>query len=225
LGSGNVNIYKCELESFVLNPSFRHIATLKGKKNTHGATFSPTGEYLSAAYTIDQGEICTYRIGRDRNKNIAITKIQSLQNPFYPLKPKSIAFSFDSKFVVIGYCVKVTTRPGEIKAILASHKFDSKRGKINPIPISYIDNLFSIETLLFTSDCSTILATDQVNDQITAHEFDPNTGKFGESYSVLENPDAQLNRPHGIALSSDDRFLAVSNRGDDKVTIYEVTKK
>ncbi|NGX50193.1 MAG: hypothetical protein K1060chlam2_00034 [Chlamydiae bacterium] len=227
VGNGDVNVYKYDSNSSFLNLPFERLATIKGNK-AHGATFSPTGEYLSVCFinhNYQRGEICTYRIISQRNKNIKISRTQNLRNPMYPLKPKSIAFSSDSKFVVIGYSMQLKYKEGEKKAVLASYKFDAKRGIIDPTPISYIDNLFSIETLLFTSDCSTILTTDQVNDTIIAHEFDPNTGELGEGYIVLENPDAQLSLPHGIALSSDDKFLAVSNYGEDKVTIYAVTIK
>ena len=47
-----------------------------------------------------------------------------------------------------------------------------------------------------------------------------NKKQIDKEYVTLSNPKAQISYPHGIALSSDNKFLAVSHYGDDKVTIY-----
>ena len=49
------------------------------------------------------------------------------------------------------------------------------------------------------------------------------TGQIGESRILLQNPEAQLSFPHGLSISPDGKYLAVTNYGDDTVKIYALS--
>ncbi len=79
-----------------------------------------------------------------------------------------------------------------------------------------------LESTVFSPDQTSIYATDQQGDKIIRFSFDSLTGELGNSEIVFENPESQLNFPHGLSFSPDGKYLAVSNLGDNKITIYRV---
>lgn len=224
MGSGNINIYEVDSTTFITNCPERPSHIIRDKK-VHGAQFSHDGNYLVYVSLEDKGGIYVYKITRDNEGKLRLILSQKMDNYFYPMKPKSIDFTCNDQYVVIAYSEQLSNRVGTSNAVLASYQFDSNKGKINPIQLSLIKNLLSTETVIFYPDSSVIFAVDQVEDKITAHDFDIKTGKLGRSWIVLKNPESQLNLPHGLGISSDGRYLAVSHYGDDKVSVYIIKKE
>ncbi len=189
----------------------------------HGSQFTPCDNYLAIA-ELRRKAIRIYRIVESEG---GITSKQT--QIFFPrvktYAPKDIAFTRNGKFAIIGVCNVTTSVETEPGASILSYRFDMETGKLDRKPVDRIDNLYSIEVLRFLSDSTLALSTDQINDRIYAHEFDPETGKFGKTWIALEPPRAELSFPHGMSISKDDRLLAVTNYGDDRVTIYEITKR
>lgn len=218
MGNGKVQIYETSQTTF-FKP--QPAATIHSAL-VHGAQFSPDSKYLAIAKIGKNSQICVYRIGRDSKGQVEVTQTQAMNNHFEPVRPKSVAFSDDGRFVVIGYCMQLSSQVGEAKGAVATYKFDGKTGRIDPAPISSVDGLYSAETVAFAPDNSCFFAVDQVHDRVTGHVFDKKTGKIGEMWVALKNPESQLDFPHGIAFSPDRKYVAVSNYGDDKVTIYPV---
>lgn len=193
----------------------------------HGVAFSSDSKYLVYTTIDDPDQICIYRLYQDaKKKGPKFERTQHLQNLCHPLKPKSVAFSSDDRFVAICYSLrssKTVTHLGRI----AIYAFDAQLGKIHPHPISITEpgaycGIISPENILFSKDNSTLLVTDQVLDRVTAHSVNPSTGQLGDAKVLLENPQAKLSFPHGIALSHDGKYLAVTNLGEDKINLYKV---
>ena len=68
---------------------------------------------------------------------------------------------------------------------------------------------------------ATVLS-DQGHDTLIVYPFDPETGQIDPNYTLIQNPEAQLSFPHGLSISDDGNYLAVSNYGDDKFNLYQI---
>lgn len=219
--SGNINIYEVGDAAFVEESPGTPFFVIHDRK-AHGARFSPSDDFLAYVSIDDLGAIYVYRVHREELEKPSFELSQAMANAFYPLKPKSIDFSRDGRFVVIGYSEQVSSEQGAARAVLASYAFNAAKGRIRPKPISVVSGLLSAETVQFYVDSSCVFAVDQVADRITGHDFNVETGTLSGTWEALKSPDAQLNFPHGMNFTSDGRFLSVSNYGEDKVTVYEV---
>lgn len=211
--TGETHIYKTDKKKGIIPTP---IKTIKGSQ-THGVSFSPTGQYLVSS-RLDSMGVCIYEISGQP------ILIASLGLPFYPLKPKTASFSLDGRYLVVGYSSQLSEVPIESRAIVVVYEFDRSLGSINPDPVCYSEKASSIETLAFHPDYFSFFTTDQVNDRVYGHVFDPVTGQIGASWIALEKGDSYLNMPHGLSFASSGKFLAVSNYGDDKITVYRVEK-
>lgn len=221
MASGKVQLYQTHVNNFLSLPP---IATIQDSK-VHGVQFSSDNQfltYVTFASKYSNSKICTYRIKPKKNGKIDFQLTQAIPNPFQGLKPKSIAFSKDNRYVVIGFCIELSGKEGGAQGLIASYAFDHTTGTISDSPITVIDDIFSAETVAFSHDYTSVYAVDQVKDRVTGHEFNPSTGALGKSWIALKNPESQLSLPHGIAFSSNGKYVAVSNYGDDKVTVYQI---
>ncbi len=184
----------------------------------HDAAFSHDGRYFSYVTLDSLGTIHLCKKKKERYKII-----QTLISPVLPLKPKTIAFSPDCRFVIIGFCLTVSQQVNdESRAVLAVFSFDSTRGEIGRFPISQASWEGGLEGLALSPDGTTIYSTDQVCDTIMSSSFNASSGEVGPAEIALSNPASHLSFPHGLSFSPNGQFLAVSNYGDDKVTIYEM---
>lgn len=182
----------------------------------HGLQFSRNGAYLAVA-SLSSG-IDIYSLTTPIHLN------QRFGNPFSQLRAKSIDFSLDERFIAIGLCHMLTNEvsPKEC-GIIAIYPFDKMNGKINPNPVCQTDRVDSVETLVFHPSGTSLFAVDQAHDRIIQLDFDEKTGQIGHIHSVLEGEQSGLCFPHGLSFTSDGKFAAVSNHGDDKVAIYAIS--
>ncbi|MBP9841581.1 MAG: hypothetical protein KBC64_04055 [Simkaniaceae bacterium] len=195
-----------------------YIIRQKDGSIVHDAAFSSDGRYF-AYVTLDS--LGTIHLCEKKKEHYKV--IQTLTSPVLPLKPKTIAFSPDCKFVIIGFCFTVSQQiNAESKAILSVFPFDSARGKMGNAPISQSSWSGGLESLALSPDGATIYSADHVLDMIMSNSFHGATGELGPAEIALANPESCLSFPHGISFSPNGRFFAVSNYGDDKVTIYRV---
>lgn len=215
LRSSNVQIYSLDENNF-MNPVPLH--TIKAGF-AHGARFSPDGKTLGHVELNPGSKFCFHKIERQKDGQLNVKKTQSIKNPFKGVAPKSLDFSKDGRFVVIGCCVQLKGKQGAEAGVIASFHFDQEKGCMDPKPISIVEGIPSVETLAFAPNSSSFVITDQVYDKVYGFHFNQETGEIGPKWLLLENPDAQLCIPHGIAFS--DKFVAVTSCGDDKVTVYE----
>lgn len=211
----------------ISNAELNHIAEIpKVGWWTHGVRFSREMDYI--VYTIfgNPGRIMLFRMTRG-DEEIYITPVQVVNTDLFPLHPKGIDFSKDDRFIAVCHAINNSKAPNRISGALAVYAFDRIHGKIDPTPVSVIgtSELLSVpEDLCFSPDGSSILVANHANDTVTVHAFDPVTGKIGESRVLLQNPEAKLSFPHGISISPNGKYLAVTNYGDDTVKIYTLTE-
>lgn len=220
--TGKICVYKINLDSNLLHPS--PIAFVEaGDQGLHGIRFSPDGNYLAYVTYDGLGKIRVFRVTTPIKGSSSFDLVESVDSAFEDLAPKGIAFSHNMNYVAVCYSTKIRSGWAAPSGKLAIFKFNAKTGKIDQAPICEIgtdDGLNTPEDVLFFSDNSLLLVSNQGNDTITAHNFDQTTGLLSESRVILGSPQSGLNFPHGIAISPNGERLAVSNYGDDKVSIY-----
>ena len=147
--------------------------------------------------------------------------LQQLQNDLAPLKPKGVDFSPDGRFVVVCYASNVM-RKSTGRALLHVYPFHGAGG-LGARPVSSDGGHLRLnDDIKFFPDGSHLVASDQASDSALIVGFDTSTGALGKRRMVLENPQALLSFPHGVGISADGRYLAITSYGDDKVTIYAI---
>jgi WD40 repeat protein len=218
-GGRRLNIYKIDPETAIFSPF--PIAYLGKTKDgrIHGCRFSRDAKYLACVSIGDPGRICIY------NVDSGFKLIQRIANPFNPLKPKGIDFSPDGNFAVICFSRNASSTPNETEGLLAIYPFDAEHGILKDHPIQKQKCSSTLEDVCFSPDGTTIFVTNQYTDTITAHTFNTQTGFLGEWHVALKNPEAKLHFPHGMGLSHNGKFLAVSNYGNDQITIYTLSNE
>ncbi|MGG1664134.1 beta-propeller fold lactonase family protein [Brevibacillus sp. NRS-1366] len=190
----------------------------------HGVQFSTNSQYLVSCSIDHAGLILIYKLESDENGALHITLSQVLQNHYSPLKPKSIDFSGDGSLMAVCYGPNAADSY-PFNGALAVYAFDNDTGKISPHPLCELKETPELsypDDVSFSHDAmsSIIVVPSQVNDTVLFYSFDKINKQIDPRFFAFTNPDAQLYFPHGLSLSSDNHYLAVSNYGDDKITIY-----
>lgn len=213
MSSGKVQFYFTDsCEGIIPFP----VMTIAGNR-AHGTRFSQDDRFLAYASTGDCG-VSIYSIF----PKPALVMKTGVLSP--PMKPKSMDFSLDGRFIVIGSCINLTDKEGTSSGIISVYPFDSKTGKIGANRVSETKVIDSVETLVFHPDGTHFFTTDQINDRIYGHRFNTSSGEIEATWIALAGKSSELFLPHGLDFSPDGRYLAISNYGDDKVTIHEVYK-
>lgn len=223
--TGKVTIYRLDPKTSALSPS--PIAQIyAGDHGLHGVRFSPDGRFLSYVTYDGLGKVRIFRISSTVSGNPAFDLCCTINCTFEGLSPKGLDFSHDMKYMAICFSGKASSKSSDATGKLAIFNFDREKGIIHSSHICEVgtnEYLNTPEDVLFSSDDSCLLVSNQGNDTITAHQFDPETCSIRNSHIALKSPEAQLNFPHGISLSPDGKYLAVSNYGDDKICLYSIS--
>ncbi len=215
--SGILQLYLSKKEELIFGPPSTSIQL----SMLHGCNFSPDDRFVSVTSFERGGVIHTYKI-TTQQKRLSATKVHTLYNPYPALRPKSIAFSPNGKYAVVGYCKQLSDKPHDAEALLAVFRCNQKTGKFAKFPVSETRGLLSTETVQFHPDGRAVYAVDQVLDRVTVHSFNQATGQLGAWRTALQNPEASLSLCHGISIDSSGRFAAVANYGNDSVNIYRI---
>jgi hypothetical protein len=172
------------------------------------------------------GLILVYKLDYGADGSLDATLSQIVQTRYSPLKPKSVGFSGDGSLIAICYGPNAA-ESHQNNGALAVHAFDNETGTISTLPLcercGTPELLYPDDVAFFHDDLSTVIVVpSQAIDRVVFYSFDKMTNEIDPQSFAFANPEAQLSFPHGIALSSDDNYLAVSNYGDDKVTVYSL---
>lgn len=218
-----INIYELNLENHKLNPT--PIFTTKATKLVHNIRFTSDGKYLGYVTFDDYNAINICEVENKNNKfNLKKTYIK--KNNFKSMKSKIINFSKDDKFAIIGYSIPVKiSQQKDFKTILVSYSFNINDGTLGKEISKIVLPSRCIEDLAFCNNKENFIATDQANNELVIFKFNNQTGIIDKIYNTIKNPDAQLNFPHGITISNNEKFLVVTNYGDDKFNLYEIKEK
>lgn len=216
--SNYMKIYAIDLNSHVIDP--QPIFLLPAKGLNHGVRFTSDGVYLAHTAWDKEKTICIYKVANDTG-NVTLVPVYEGENPTQLLKLKAVNFTHDSQYAVLAYCVCVGFSKNKlIKSLLVSHKFNQD-GTIGEVISSTKGNL-CLEDIAFFDNDRGLIISDQAGDTLVVHPFDPQTGHIESSYTLIQNPEAQLSFNHGLAVSPDGDYLVVANNGDDKFNLYQI---
>lgn len=188
----------------------------------HGLRFSPDSRHLAFTEVGEPGYIEVVRVPSGE-------RVCLLENPHRPLKPKSVVFSRDGRFAVIAWALNVTRHQlsDSPHGVLATYPFDMARGMIAPKPIAEFHG--SGLSMANVDMCTVlparsggpykILAANQGRDVISAFELDADEPRLDFTGVFMDG----LSFPHGLDGSADGRFVAVTNCGNDTLSIVRVT--
>lgn len=189
----------------------------------HGASFTPDSRHLAFTEISEPGYIEVVSIASPKREQRCL-----ITNRLAPLKPKSVAFSPDGRFAAIamGFNGTPNRRALNSGGMLMIHRFDLASGVIAPQPLVELKgegmSLATTDMCTFLPAASgkpyRIIVVDQGADAIPAYEFDAEkqtlvaTGVFADGLSF----------PHGVDVSADGKFVAITNYGDDSLRIARV---
>ncbi|KQL48744.1 hypothetical protein AN963_02800 [Brevibacillus choshinensis] len=220
----SLNLYSIDSQTHLINPV--PFKVIEHSHANHGVRFTPNGQYLVSSTIDDEGLILIYKLEREPNGTLDVTLSQVVQNPYLPLKPKSVNFSSDGSLMVVCYSPNAD-RIYQHSGALVIYAFDNETGTIRPQPLCErigLPELQYPDDACFSHDeeSSILIVPTQGDHSILFYPFDKRTSQIDPQFFAFTNPEAQLSFPHGVSLSSDDNYLAVSNYGDDKVTVYSM---
>ncbi len=196
------------------------LRTGTGHSAFHGVNFSPDSRHLVMCEITNPGYVEVVRVESSARERTCL-----LENRLAPLKPKSAAISHDGRFAAIAMGLNGSPDRGvpPCSGMVIVHRFDAAKGVIAAEAIAEFKapgiELAGLDLCTFLPTASgkpyRILVVDQGADAVPSFEFDPEdrtitpTGVFADG----------LTFPHGVDVSSDGRFVAISNYGDDSVRI------
>ncbi|TBL80641.1 beta-propeller fold lactonase family protein [Paenibacillus thalictri] len=225
-GSSSVNLYQMDPRSSLVHPV--PFGVIKASDyRFHGVAFSNNSQYMVSTVTSDQGLIYLHKLIPQAHGAVKPELEQTVQNGYFPLKPKSINFSQDGSLMVVCFSSTPGKESPTSNGGIAIYSFDQQNGIVGTEPLC---ELIGNPEMAFTDDVafscdaasSYIAMTSQANDSIVFYPFDRKANQINPQFFALSNPQAKISFPHGLALSSDNQYLAVSNYGDDKVTVYSL---
>jgi hypothetical protein len=188
----------------------------------HGLCFAPDSRHLAFTEVGAPGYIEVVRVDSPGRERTCL-----LENPHGPMKPKSVAFSPDARFVAVVWALNASPASGLAPAGLVSvHRYDGARGVIDVDAVAQLAGgdlaLGTLEMCTFLPPAAgpsyRILAASQGADLVASFALDTEartlacTGTFA----------GDLSFPHGIDASADGRFVAVTTYGDDMLRIDRV---
>lgn len=226
--SRSINMYSINPHTKLINPVPIQIIKHPNSIFFHGIAFSTTSKYIVSTTIDHAGFILINKIEHDSNGALRLIPTQVVPNNYLPFKPKSINFSNDGSLMIICYSLNANSKESlDCYGAIAIYAFDNVSGTLSQQPVCELvghSELCTPDDVTFSHDplSSLIIAPTQGNDTIVFYTFDKKSNKIDPNFFTFTNPEAKISFPHGISLSSDNKYLALSNYGDDKVTIYSL---
>ena len=171
----------------------------------HGITFSPEGSILAVAMgaskVLNKG-IALFK----KNADFSFTLVDLYQDDRLEAGvPKGVAFTPRGDSLV------VTLAESDSVAV---YDIDLGKGKVYPQVRQVLTGLFRPEDIKFSPNGDLCAITNSSTDDVAFLAFDKETRSFeNHPHSILGSPIAEFNFPHGLAFSSDERYLAVTQFG------------
>ena len=212
-----VSLHRIDPASLAPGPA---IETIRRGIGFHGLNFSPDSRYLAFTQIATPGYVGVVEVSSTPARRTCL-----LENPHALLKPKSVAFTSDGRFVAIALTLNAKQQCNDSRPIgmLAIHRFDAEQGVISADAVAVLRSpdasLSAVEMTAFLptipGEPYRLLAANQGSDVIAAFAFDPAGPRLVSTGIFLSG----LSFPHGLDVSADRRFVAVTNYGDDTLWI------
>ena len=219
-----VNVYGIDQTSCFINPVPLKIIKQKIVR-PHGVRFSHNGYLAYTSIHKDDSKVVIEKIEKNASGSITTQVVSELKNPYMPLVPKSLDFTSDDEYVVIIYTQRINAeRTGASRCLIAVHNFDKNAGVIVVNPVCVYENTDEFgggEDIKLYKD-SYLIFSDQVRSRVLVYAFDKAAGSIGRQVDFLDEATSRISFPHGLAISSDDKYLVVTNYGDDKFALYSL---
>jgi DNA-binding beta-propeller fold protein YncE len=193
---------------------------------SHGLSFSPDSRHLAFTEIGPIGYVEVVRVSSWFRRRTCV-----LENRHSPLKPKSVAFSRDGRFAAVGLSMNASEQAGDVvsAAMLSIHRFNAARGIIESHPVAELREVgvwpAGLEICAFLPNepdqSYVVLTTNQVADVVTAFEFRADDRSLAFVGVFLDG----LTFPHGVDVSTDGTFVAVTNYGDDTLRIVRTNRQ
>ncbi len=214
-----VSIFKMDAVSFHFTHLISRICT---EHTCHGIQFSPDSKHIVFTIISPPGSVEVYAVS-----DLDVQHTFSLENPDPQHRPKAACFTKDSKYIAILYSLAAgpSFNLQINKSKICIHPYSSEKGEIgHPIIAEYIHQTesncaFEIGAFqwLAARQVYSLYITDQ-EDKIFKFIFDPQSLKIG-----LEGfYDQDIPFPHGVDISPDGHYMAVTTLGDDSIKIFEL---
>ncbi|MCF7806378.1 MAG: lactonase family protein [Simkaniaceae bacterium] len=219
--SPETNLYAIDLKSHKVSP--KPIMRIRAGSFVHGVRFSHDGKYLATAGWENKQQVTLYKMDQTGDR-VQVKFVDKKAAQFPMMKPKGIIFTRNQRYLIVCYAFCVGHQTNAPENAMVVFRFDSDRGKILEVSdIKKFSGPFYPEDLALIHHDSEIILSNQGNDTITLYSFDPTLGKIGECLQTINGKEAALSFPHGMTVSSDEKYLVVTNFGDDKFNLYEVS--
>ncbi len=213
-----INFYPIDFPTHRINPI--PLLTISACGLVHNLRFSPDGRYFLYTSFDDKESLCIYNVVRD-SETIQLVHLNTYASGFTFLKTKAVNFTQDSKYIIRGYALSLgESQKRPLESLVVVHKFNSD-GSIGEFVSSAKGNC-ALEDIALVQNDSAIIVTDQANDRLYQYPFNPITGQIGDGHSV-QNTERHLSFPHGLGISQNGRYLAVTNYGNDSFSVYELS--
>lgn len=177
----------------------------------HGASLSLHGDYLAVVFGVSKTYprgVGLFRLINIESDHPTIELASFVKSPFLKKGiPKGASFSPDGSHLLLTLA--------EANSV-SVHSIDWSSEKINRAPKEVITGLNRPEDIKFSKSGNFFAVSNSKEDNIAFFSYnqDTNSIPFSTPKFILQNPDAKLSFPHGIAFSSDDRYFAVTQFGE-----------
>ncbi|HSW73679.1 MAG TPA: beta-propeller fold lactonase family protein, partial [Candidatus Limnocylindria bacterium] len=199
--------------------------SLQASDLVHNAKFSSDGAYFAHATFNGSEAVVVYKVQMTERLNLK--RCFSFTNCSKSMKIKGIHFTKDNRFIALAYACSISSFAHNKTPTIALsiHEFDVSNGSIGGL-ISKVEKVgVYVEDIAFICNDHALVASSQGDDALFIYPFDHKTGRLDVQYTLVQNPDAQLSFPHGMSVSQDGKYLAVTNYGDDKFNLYQINNR
>lgn len=181
----------------------------------HGMDISRSGKLLTVAFgwiTDHKRALGLFSVDDDGTQ---LRLLDWLEEEQLMGVPKGVAFSPDESCLLVTYA--------DMNCICI-YNIDHLAGRLDPVPKQIFEGaatrLFRPEDIKLARDGCSITVSNSEADCVASYSFDRVNNRITDKTPthVLENPDAHMRFPHGIAFSPDGALLVVSQFGPLPVT-------
>lgn len=224
LPDSGINIYAVDPTTHYISPKPILQLLEPDMEMMHNVRFSKDNKFLVAVGANKKIAVYIYSFTQ-HDGQITVRLTHTYNSPPEIVATKATIFTTNAKFIIISYGGRASSKQKEIpKSALIVHEFDHISGKIGNIVCSIDAGLpgYIYEDIALINNDTILIASDQNNDALTFYNFDPNTGIIDPNFWSVQNPDANLFFPHGIALHPDGNAIVVTNYGSDSFNLYRL---